>query len=201
MDRRKFVQTAAQGSVSAVLAVLGLSALAVVLKRDTAPRRPPTEPDVLRPPGALPETDFLAACIRCQRCRDSCPVACIRLAAAHDPAPSGTPFLVAAERGCILCLECTRMCPTGALMPLEVVERVAMGTAVVDPRTCVAINRSGVCGACHTACPLKNRAITLGLHNAPTVHESDCIGCGLCEEACILEGTKAIRIFSGRDAA
>ncbi|MBZ0268299.1 4Fe-4S dicluster domain-containing protein [bacterium] len=201
MNRRAFVKTAVQGSTSAALVLLGLSSLAALLKRDAAPRRLATEPPVLRPPGALEESSFLSACIRCQRCRDSCPVACIQLAGSHDPAAPGTPFLVATERACILCLECTRVCPTGALMPLEEIPQVAMGVAVVDPRTCVAINRSGVCGACHTACPLKNRAISLGLHNAPTVHEDECVGCGLCEEACILQGTKAIRVFSGRAVA
>ena len=73
-----------------------------------------------------------------------------------------------------------------------------MGTAVVDDRTCVSINGTGVCGACHTACPLRDSAITQGLRNAPTVHEEFCVGCGLCEEACIVKGIKAIRVFSGR---
>ena len=73
-----------------------------------------------------------------------------------------------------------------------------MGVAVVDERLCVSHNGTGVCGACHTACPLRNSAITKALRNAPTVHENYCVGCGLCEEACILKGTKAIRVFSGR---
>ena len=31
------------------------------------------EADVLRPPGALPEDEFMARCIKCARCIDVCP--------------------------------------------------------------------------------------------------------------------------------
>ena len=31
----------------------------------------------IRPPGALDEKEFLAACIRCGRCADACPNRCI----------------------------------------------------------------------------------------------------------------------------
>jgi len=159
------------------------------------------EPTVLRPPGALDEKDFLGTCIRCLRCHDACPKAAIRLAGPHDPYPLGTPFISAADSACNLCLECTQTCPTEALQPIAEKKNVRMGLAVVDERTCVSHNGTGVCGACHTACPFRNFAITQGLHNAPTVHSDHCVGCGLCEEACIVKGTKAIRIFSHRNVA
>ena len=156
---------------------------------------------MLRPPGALPEQAFLAACIRCQCCRDACPSFAIQLAGPGDPAQPDTPFMVPTEHACVLCLQCTEVCPTGALRVVEQKEDVRIGVAVVDKRTCVSHNGTGVCGACHTACPLRNIAITQGLHNRPIVHEDHCVGCGLCEEACIIEGTKAIRVFSQRGAA
>ncbi len=192
---------AARSAASGVLALSGLSILALLIRSEAAGPAVPGEPATLRPPGALAEAGFLAACIRCERCRDACEAGCIRIARPPDGAGRGTPFIVARERGCTLCLECTRVCPTGALRRLEEVEDVAMGVAVIDERTCVAINRTGVCGACHTVCPLRNRAITLGLHNAPAIHDDKCVGCGLCEEACILDGTKAIRVFPRRKGA
>jgi len=73
-----------------------------------------------------------------------------------------------------------------------------MGVAVVDERLCVSHNGSGACAACHTACPLRNRAITQGIRNAPTVHAEHCVGCGLCEEACIVYDRKAIRVVTER---
>jgi ferredoxin-type protein NapG len=199
IPRRRFFSLTARSLTSGMASLLGLGSLAHILKRKyRPPNLAPVEPGVLRPPGALPEEDFLAQCIRCVRCRDACPSSAIKLASASDPYPPGTPFISAVENACNLCLECTQTCPTEALEPIFKREEVKMGVAKVDPRTCVSINGTGVCGACHTACPFRNSAITQGLHNAPTVHEDFCVGCGLCEEACIVKGTKAIRVFSER---
>ena len=54
---------------------------------------------VIRPPGAVPETAFLAGCARCHRCQDACDVGAIQYydqsqgKLAHtpyiDPAPTG----------------------------------------------------------------------------------------------------------------
>ncbi len=203
MKRRAFITTAGKSLTAGIASLLGLSLLAKLLKRNPAGARlaKSLEPAVLRPPGAQEEAQFLAQCIRCVRCRDACPSDAIRLAGPGDPAPVGTPFVVAADSACTLCLECTQTCPTEALQPIFKKEDVKMGVARVDDRTCVSINGTGVCGACHTACPFKDFAITQGLHNAPTVHAEFCVGCGLCEEACIVKGTKAIRVFSGRELA
>jgi ferredoxin-type protein NapG len=199
IPRRSFISLTVRTLTGGAASLLGLTTLAHILQRNRRPSTlAPLEPGVLRPPGALSETDFLAQCIRCVRCRDACPSSAIKLASLDDPFPPGTPFIAAADNACNLCLACTQTCPTEALQPVFKKEDVAMGVAKVDDRTCVSINGTGVCGACHTACPLRGSAITQGLHNAPTVHEDFCVGCGLCEEACIVEGTKAIRVFSGR---
>jgi len=201
MNRREFINTTRKAAVAGVVSVAGLALL-----NEAQRERPPLpsarlEPTVLRPPGALDETAFLARCIRCLRCHDACPKAAIRLAGPNDPYPLGTPFISAADSACNLCLACTQTCPTEALQPIDNREEVRMGVAVVDERTCVSHNGTGICGACHTACPFRNIAITQGLHNAPTVSADHCVGCGLCEEACILKGTKAIRVFSQRNVA
>ena len=201
MKRREWLELAGRSAVSSFFALFGLGLFYKTRSHDPDPLRPASEPAVLRPPGAVEEADFLERCIRCQRCQDACPKGAIRLAGPGEPVHRGTPFIAASINACNLCLECTSACPTGALLPVASREEVKMGVARIDARTCVSINRTGVCGACFTVCPLRGKAITLGLFNAPEMHPEHCVGCGLCEEACILKGVKAIRVFSGREAA
>jgi ferredoxin-type protein NapG len=146
-----------------------------------------------RPPGALPEAEFLARCIHCYLCQDVCPPGCIQM----KPDTEGdrhTPYIIPRLKGCTLCLKCGEVCPTGALAPLAEKQQVRMGVAAVDENLCVSHLRTGACGACFTACPLRGAAITQGLYNAPTVHAEHCTGCGLCEEVCIVS-YRAIRVF------
>jgi len=153
---------------------------------------------ILRPPGALDESEFLQVCIRCDVCAEACDTACIQLMPIWEGRHAGTPYIRAESRACDLCLRCTQACPSGALRELTEMSDARMGTAVVDERLCVSHNGTGVCGACHTVCPLRNKAITQGMHNRPTVHREHCVGCGLCEEACIVKDRRAIRVVSGR---
>ncbi|MCF6314465.1 MAG: 4Fe-4S dicluster domain-containing protein [Verrucomicrobiales bacterium] len=200
MIRRKFTRMLLRTIGVSIASLTGLGVFAGILKRKSSPNPVIGEPEIIRPPGALEsEADFLSQCIRCARCRDACPTGAIQLGSFGDPAQLGTPYVLPFESGCNLSLACTTTCPTDALQLLTLTKDVNMGLAVVDERTCVSINGTGVCGACHTACPFKNEAITQGLRNAPTVHEDHCVGCGLCEEACIVDGIKAIRVFSGRE--
>ncbi len=174
------------------------------LLRAVAPAHVP--PDIvrrglIRPPGALEENDFLARCLRCEVCAQVCETGAIRLAPSSAGVAAATPYLVCEEAACDLCLKCGQACPSGALARIEDPAQVRMGTAVVDKRLCVSHNGTGVCGACHTICPLKGTAITQGFRNAPKIDERLCVGCGLCEEACIVDdpiGGRAIRVRSAR---
>jgi len=95
-------------------------------------------------------------------------------------------------------MKCTEACPTGALKPLSAdlnasADKIAMGLAVIDRKICLPWNRRSWCGACYTACPYKEKAITLDFQNRPTVYEEHCVGCGLCVELCPIK-YKAISI-------
>ncbi len=89
-------------------------------------------------------------------------------------------------------MRCVEACPTGALAPVKE-EEVYMGVAVVDSRLCLPHLREGICEVCYQFCPLKGRAITQGIYLAPRVVEEFCVGCGWCEEVCIVP-EKAIRV-------
>jgi len=158
----------------------------------------------LRPPGAQQEEAFLSACIRCGQCANVCPNQCITLAGLETGlAGLAAPVITARAQACILCMACTQVCPTGALQPLEPTEAgrqtVSMGTAVVLEDVCYSY-AGRTCGVCYRACPLPGKAMKLGLYETPIVNPEHCVGCGLCEQACV-HMPQAIRIIPASQLA
>jgi ferredoxin-type protein NapG len=150
----------------------------------------------IRPPGALPEDDFNAACVRCGLCVRGCPFDILSLAELGENITTGTPYFVARQGPCEMCedIPCVEACPTGALSKgLEDIAEARMGVAVLTGRdTCYAVARETGCRACYLACPIKDKAITMERRQSngrgyfePTVHPSACTGCGKCEHACV----------------
>ncbi len=139
--------------------------------------RPP-----LRPPGARPEGEFAALCIRCNRCVAACPYKTLKPASWIYGERAGTPLVVAREVPCYLCMACPPVCPTGALEPITDKRAVRMGVAVVDPQTCFA-HQGILCRTCVDECPLEGEAIYQNGELKPVVTDR-CVGCGVCEKVC-----------------
>ncbi len=158
-------------------------------------------PEYLRPPGAGDEDEFLARCIRCAQCVEVCPTQVLRPAGADSAIAIGTPYLVARDKPCNLCqgeeeLKCIAACPTDALQELSHRRDVRMGVAAIDTEICLPF--VGVsCKACWHACPFPREAITFDTRGRPIVVEDACVGCGLCEYACLTE-RPAIRVKTHR---
>ncbi len=158
----------------------------------------------LRPPGALPEAEFLSRCIRCGQCAEVCPNRCIRYFNLEEGvAASGTPYIIPRTQACILCMKCGEICPTGALQPIariaeEIVAHVRMGKARVDRSLCLSW-QGKTCGVCYRACPLPDISLRVGRLEQPHVLDK-CVGCGICERACI-QMPQAIRVFPERERA
>jgi ferredoxin-type protein NapG len=153
----------------------------------------------IRPPGALAEDDFLAACVRCGLCVRDCPYDTLKLSRLGDGVATGTPYFEARKVACEMCedIPCVKACPTGALdHGLTDIGKARMGLAVlIDHETC--LNFLGLrCDVCYRVCPAIDKAITLEkVHNPrsdrhamllPTVHSDACTGCGKCEKSCVL---------------
>lgn len=195
-ERRKFFLTIARA-----VGIAGLGGLVWTAYIDEVTASELT----LRPPGALKEKDFLAACIKCGMCVEACPFHTLRLAAPGDNKPLGTPYYIAREIPCYMCTDipCVPVCPSGALDITKVstngaldINKARMGLAVIDVKNCIAF--WGIqCDACYRACPLLDQAIKLeyeknertGKHAylKPIVESDFCTGCGLCEKACVTE--------------
>lgn len=200
-----------QGTATAATAALLAGGAAVVARPSLA--RPA---QAIRPPGALPEREFLGACVRCGLCVRDCPPQNLKLSTwgagmAADVA-IGTPYFVAREIPCEMCedIPCVKACPTGALdHSLTDITQAEMGVAVlIDEENC--LNFLGLrCDVCYRVCPVIDKAITLEKFNnprsdrhamlLPTVWSEHCTGCGKCEKSCVLEEA-AIKVLPAKVA-
>ena len=151
--------------------------------------------ELLRPPGALAEPEFLATCIRCGKCAMVCPRRAIKIGKGDNGLAIGTPYIVPREAACDLCRECIAVCTSGALRLVEK-QNVRMGLAEINQDTCLAW-LGDECKLCYTSCPFYNQAIKLKEHKRPVVDKSVCVGCGICEHVCVVEPA-AIKIRAGK---
>jgi ferredoxin-type protein NapG len=190
----------------ALASVVALGAAGTLLTARSRGERSQALPaDRLRPPGALAEAPFLDACVRCGLCVQACPYDVLQLAGLGSPVPAGTPYFVARTTACRMCedIPCVPACPTAALdHALIDIRQARMGVAALsDPQRCYSASGQAYCQRCFQACPIKGQAIRMvqghtsagGLFQ-PVVDPERCTGCGLCEQACILEGDAAITV-------
>ncbi|MDR2945586.1 MAG: 4Fe-4S dicluster domain-containing protein [Candidatus Adiutrix sp.] len=146
---------------------------------------------VVRPPGAILESDFLTKCLRCGECVKACPTNGLRLQGLERGLYEFSSPHLAARRGPCEpeCRACGQVCPTRAIRPLPLAEKkwAKMGTAVVVKDTCLAWAEDRRCVVCQEVCPYG--AVDLvredGLEvPVPQVNAARCYGCGYCEYHC-----------------
>jgi MauM/NapG family ferredoxin protein len=173
---------------------------------------------LLRPPGALPEDEFLSRCVKCSLCQQVCPPHALHPAISQAGVEGfWTPVLIPRRGWCELaCTRCGEVCPTGAIAPLTAARKagydgrppVSIGTAFVDRGRCLPWAMGTPCIVCEEMCPTDPKAIwfeevdergrdgrTVHLQR-PLVEPSKCVGCGICENRCPVGEEAAIRVYS-----
>ena len=204
VSRRRFLVAAAAGAaVPAVAQVARLSG------QDFP------DPGLLRPPGAGGEDRFLGLCIRCGMCMKICPTNVLQPAILQAGvegmfSPRLAPRFVFEQTYCEYnCNLCSQVCPTGAIprLTLEQKQKLALGKAYFDHNLCLPWAKKTSCIRCEEVCPLPDKAIKVPTSytvkgedgqeveiQEPVMDRDLCIGCGICETNCPLEGLAGVRV-------
>jgi polyferredoxin/formate hydrogenlyase subunit 6/NADH:ubiquinone oxidoreductase subunit I len=172
------------------------------------------DPRLIRPPGSLMEADFLRTCQRCGLCMRVCPTNVINPALA-EAGMSGiwTPRLIMTQGYCeYTCTLCGSVCPTGAIPPISAKEKtgrpIKIGSAYLDRGRCLPWSGNAPCIVCQEHCPTSPKAIYLKTEKVPRPDGGEitvqlpyvdlklCVGCGICEYKCPVQGLPAIRTIS-----
>lgn len=136
-----------------------------------------------RPPGAVREEHFLQLCIACGDCAEACPHDAVHTLADWVEHGARTPVMQPDSRPCHMCagFPCAAACQEGALrVPSSATW--AMGTVAIAEDRCLPF-LGPECGACAGTCPHGLDALRLE-RGRPSVDPVECVGCGLCIDAC-----------------
>jgi len=157
-----------------VLASLATGLLAAPLLRLGAATGANYSANLIRPPGALEEEEFLRRCIKCGQCMRICPSNVLQPAGLDGGLEAlWTPVLNnrIGSSGCQLnCNTCGSVCPTAAIRPISLDERlgrgefapagpIRLGTAFLDRNRCLPWAMDRPCIVCQENCPVSPKAI------------------------------------------
>jgi MauM/NapG family ferredoxin protein len=152
---------------------------------------------LIRPPGAIPETEFLRTCIRCGECMKSCLTNTLQPCLWESGlsglwTPKMDPRLAPCDQNCNVC---GKVCPTQAIRSLSLEEKThaKVGTAVLRKEMCLVWAQNKLCLICDEICPY-NAIVFRPVegYRRPVVVASKCNGCGFCEQRCPVRGESAI---------
>jgi ferredoxin len=199
LSRRQFL-------LGMATAVGGLLYLRIDLRLQQRP------PRFIRPPGVDNNESFLRKCLRCSECIKICPMTALHPAGSESGLEGlWSPQVVPRVGYCdYSCNACGQICPSGAIPPLLLEEKrlAVIGKASVNRNRCLPWSSNTSCIICEEMCPTPQKSIRLEevavqmedgkeiILQRPYVLREICIGCGICENRCPLEGEAAIQVYS-----
>ena len=170
-------------------------------------KKAPERQTPLAPPGALSLKHMAQHCTGCQLCVSECPNGVLHpnlQSSIFNLQSSFMQPVMDFDRGYCRpeCTRCSDVCPTGAIKPLDEVEKssIQIGHAVVSADHCISALGEAECGNCARHCPAQ--AIEMVPSDpdddlspaVPAVNEETCIGCGACEYLCPVRPISAIHV-------
>ncbi len=164
---------------------------------------------LIQPPGGR-ENHLTTTCIRCGECMRACPTSGLQPALLEAGLENvWTPILIPRLGYCdYSCNACGQVCPVQAIPPLslETKRQTPIGRAYIDQNRCIAWADHNDCIVCEEMCPVADKAVKLipteftkedrsvVTVQLPIVYRERCIGCGVCEYKCPVNGEAAIRV-------
>jgi ferredoxin len=175
---------------------------------------------LIRPPGSVEESQFLAKCIKCDQCINACPTNVLQPATFEEGGVEAlwTPVMKFDIGHCQLkCTLCSEVCPTGAIRKVTVEEKlgkgdfetqgpIRLGTAFYDIGRCLPHAMEIPCVVCEEVCPVSPKAIqtkdvetkdvfgNVVVLNKPFIVPDLCIGCGICQTECPVKDERAVYV-------
>jgi polyferredoxin/Fe-S-cluster-containing dehydrogenase component len=156
----------------------------------------------ISPPGSLGVERFSSLCTACHLCVSSCPTQVLfpsfleyGVAGVFQPKMNYNASYCNFD-----CVLCSQVCPTGAILPLDVSSKkeVQIGIVQFVKNDCIVVTKEKDCGACSEHCPTK--AVHMVPYGKslmiPETNNDICVGCGACEHVCPAQPTKAIYVKS-----
>lgn len=194
--RRAFVSTGIIGAGTAVMSLTGLNSLYGKQGDGHVGVK-----GLIRPPGAVMETDFLSRCVRCGECMVACPTNTLQPIWFKAGLPALFSPAVTPRRGFCdpNCHDCGSVCPTDAIRSTEKSDRIwaKTGTATIIRQKCLAWEFEKSCMVCDEVCPYDAIEFTREKDTkvpVPRVIEEKCAGCGYCEHFCPVRNQAAIEV-------
>ena len=170
-------------------------------------KKAPERQTPVAPPGAQSLKHLAKHCTGCQLCVSECPNHVLRpnlQSSIFNLQSSFMQPVMDFDRGYCRpeCTRCSDVCPTGAIKPLDEVEKssIQIGHAVVSADHCISALGEAECGNCARHCPAQAIEMVPSdpdddlSPSVPAVNEEACIGCGACEYLCPVRPISAIHV-------